>query len=75
MASFSPLGGHGLSSLVALDRATFAERHWGRRPLLTRAAERPHDPTLFGPDAVDELLARRALRTPFLHCDNRTGAY
>jgi hypothetical protein len=60
------VGGHGLSSFVALDRATFAERHWGRRPLLTRAAERRHDPGLFGPDAVDELLARRALRTPFL---------
>ena len=31
-------------------------------------------PTLFGPDAVDELLARRALRTPFLRMakDGRT---
>ncbi len=58
--------GHGLASLVGLDRAAFARRHWGRRPLLTRAAQRTPDPGLFGPDAVDELLARRALRTPFL---------
>ena len=74
MAPSSPAGGHGLASLVALDRATFAGRHWGRRPLLTRAAERTHDPDLFGPDAVDELLARRALRTPFLRMakDGRT---
>ena len=74
MAPSSPVGGHGLSSFVSLDRMTFAERHWGRRPLLTRAAERPHDPDLFGPDAVDELLARRALRTPFLRMakDGRT---
>ena len=76
-----PWGRHGLASLVALDRATFAERHWGRAPLLTRAADRPRTrgpdlfgPDLFGPDAVDELLSRRALRTPFLRMarDGRT---
>jgi bifunctional lysine-specific demethylase and histidyl-hydroxylase NO66 len=74
VAPSSPVRGHGLSSFVALDRATFAERHWGRLPLLTRAADRAHDPDLFGPDAVDELLARRALRTPFLRMakDGRT---
>ena len=74
MASSSPAGGHGLASLVSIDRATFAEQHWGRRPLLTRAAERVHDPGLFGPDAVDAMLARRALRTPFLRMaqDGRT---
>jgi len=66
VAPSSPVGGHGLSALVALDRTTFAQRYWGREPLLTRAADRPHDPALFGPDAVDELLSRRALRTPFL---------
>jgi ribosomal protein L16 Arg81 hydroxylase len=67
-------GRHGLESLVALDRATFAQEHWGRRPLLTRAAERRPDPGLFGPDAVDELLSRRALRSPFLRMarDGRT---
>jgi bifunctional lysine-specific demethylase and histidyl-hydroxylase NO66 len=66
----SSAGGHGLAWLVALDRASFAERHWGRRPLLTRAADRPTDLDLFGPDAVDELLALRALRTPFLRMAN-----
>jgi bifunctional lysine-specific demethylase and histidyl-hydroxylase NO66 len=58
--------GHGLASLVALDPASFGQRYWGREPLLTRAADRTPDPFLFGPDAVDELLASRALRTPFL---------
>jgi ribosomal protein L16 Arg81 hydroxylase len=66
VAPTTAVGGHGLASLVGLDRTTFADRHWGREPLLTRAAERTPDPALFGPDAVDELLARRALRTPFL---------
>ena len=74
VASPTAGAGHGLASFVALDRATFADRHWGREPLLTRAAERTPDPGLFGPDAVDELLARRALRTPFLRMarDGRT---
>ncbi|MFC7530739.1 cupin domain-containing protein [Actinoplanes sp. GCM10030250] len=49
--------------------STFADTHWGRTPLLSRAAD------LGGPDgftgllsaaAVDELLSRRGLRTPFL---------
>jgi len=66
VASPTCVGGHGLASFVALDRATFADEYWGRRPVLTRAADRTPDPGLFGPDAVDELLARRALRTPFL---------
>lgn len=40
---------------------------WGREPLLRRAAELPTDLTdLFGPDALDELVSRRGLRTPFL---------
>ena len=58
----------------ARPRDLRASEHWGRRPLLTRAAERQHDPGLFGPDAVDELLSRRALRTPFLRMarDGRT---
>lgn len=68
------VAGHGLAWLVGPDRATFADRHWGREPLLTRRVDRPHDADLFGPDAVDELLSRRALRTPFLRMarDGRT---
>ena len=70
----SPAGGHGLALARRARPRDFAGRHWGRRPLLTRAADRPARPDLFGPDAVDELLARRALRTPFLRMakDGRT---
>lgn len=45
----------------------FAEQYWGRRPLLTRAAQLPaRFDDLLGESAVDELLSRRGLRTPFL---------
>jgi ribosomal protein L16 Arg81 hydroxylase len=45
----------------------FAEQHWGRRPLLTRAAQLPaRFDDLLDESAVDELLSRRGLRTPFL---------
>jgi hypothetical protein len=49
----------------------FAEQHWARRPLLTRAAETGADTgggfaDLLDLAAVDELLSRRGLRTPFL---------
>jgi bifunctional lysine-specific demethylase and histidyl-hydroxylase NO66 len=61
-------------SLDPLTRATgltaeqFAARHWARRPLLTRATERPGDDfgDLLSLAAVDELVSRRGLRTPFL---------
>ncbi|GAA2715446.1 cupin domain-containing protein [Actinoplanes palleronii] len=58
-----------LARAVAADRDEFAATFWGRLPLLSRAAD------LGGPDgfhdlissaAVDELLSRRGLRTPFL---------
>jgi ribosomal protein L16 Arg81 hydroxylase len=45
----------------------FAEQHWGRRPLLTREAQLPaRFDDLLDESAVDELLSRRGLRTPFL---------
>lgn len=45
----------------------FAEQHWGRCPLLTRAAQLPAPfDDLLNESAVDELLSRRGLRTPFL---------
>ncbi|MGZ6826685.1 MAG: cupin domain-containing protein [Mycobacteriales bacterium] len=43
--------------------ADLAGRYWGRAPLLTRAAGGFAD--LLGPDDVDDLVASRALRTPF----------
>jgi bifunctional lysine-specific demethylase and histidyl-hydroxylase NO66 len=52
-----------------VEPAKFAAGHWGRGPLLSRAAELagPAGFTdLLSPDAVDELLSRRGLRTPFV---------
>jgi len=49
-----------------MPSADFASRVWSRVPHLTRGVELDRDFTdLFGPDAVDELVARRGLRTPF----------
>jgi ribosomal protein L16 Arg81 hydroxylase len=42
----------------------FAERHWDRAPLLSRRVDDYTD--LLDLDDVDELLSRRALRTPFV---------
>ncbi|SDT07661.1 Cupin superfamily protein [Friedmanniella luteola] len=56
-----------LPRLVALDAETFAREHWGRRALLSTAAELPQDfSDLLSADAVDELVSERGLRTPFL---------
>ncbi len=58
-----------LSRAVAAEPAKFAEAFWGRAPLLSRAGELagPAGFTdLLSPAAVDELLSRRGLRTPFL---------
>jgi len=51
---------------VAGDLTSFATEVWGRRPLLSRAGELPAAGGLFSPEAVDELVADRGLRTPFL---------
>ena len=48
------------------DAATFGDRHWGRAPLLVRAADPQGFRDLLDLDGVDELLSRRGLRTPFL---------
>jgi len=44
--------------------AEFADDYWGTEALLTRAAD--HYADLFSAGAVDELISRRGLRTPFL---------
>jgi ribosomal protein L16 Arg81 hydroxylase len=61
-------GGHPvLSRLLAVPPAEFAERHWSRAPLLSRAADLPQPfDDLFSAAAVDELVSARGLRTPFL---------
>lgn len=56
-----------LGRCIALPPREFAQRHWGRRPLLTRAAQLPaRFDDLLDEHAVDELVSRRGLRTPFL---------
>jgi lysine-specific demethylase/histidyl-hydroxylase NO66 len=50
-----------------IDPQVFAEQYWARRPLLTRAEDTGSSFTdLLDLSAVDELLSRRGLRTPFL---------
>jgi bifunctional lysine-specific demethylase and histidyl-hydroxylase NO66 len=53
-----------LRRCVPLPAGDFAERHWDRAPLLSRRLDDYTD--LLDLDAVDELLSRRALRTPFV---------
>ncbi|WP_422743242.1 cupin domain-containing protein [Mycobacterium sp. WMMD1722] len=56
-----------LSRCIRVDPATFAEQYWGRRPLLSRSDALPHDfGDLLSPDAVDELIAERGVRAPFI---------
>ncbi|MFI7495627.1 cupin domain-containing protein [Kocuria sp. M4R2S49] len=59
-------GGSGVleARLIDISREEFARDVWGRTPLLTRRAGGFSD--LFSADAVDELISRRGLRTPFL---------
>ncbi|MEO6882254.1 MAG: cupin domain-containing protein [Mycobacteriaceae bacterium] len=61
-----PAGCPRLASLVP-DPTIFASHDWGRAPRHTRAAELNGAASgLFSEDAVDELVAARGLRTPFL---------
>ncbi|WP_406832639.1 cupin domain-containing protein [Pedococcus sp. KACC 23699] len=56
-----------LRRLVAVETDSFAAQHWGTEPLLTRARDLPLPfDDLFSEAAVDELIASRGLRTPFL---------
>lgn len=59
-------GGAGVleTRLVDVGREEFARDVWGHTALLTRGASDFSD--LFSADAVDELITRRGLRTPFL---------
>jgi lysine-specific demethylase/histidyl-hydroxylase NO66 len=56
-----------LARLIAVDRDQFAGRYWGQQPLLSLAADLPGGFIgLLDADAIDELVSRRGLRTPFL---------
>ena len=65
-------GGTALRRCAACDASTFAAEHWGRAPLLSRAAELPAAfDDLLDAAAVDELVSERGLRTPFLRMANK----
>lgn len=56
-----------LSRCIATDPDTFATEYWGRRPLLSRSGTLPRDfADLLAPDMVDELIAERGVRAPFI---------
>lgn len=56
-----------LSRCSAVDAPTFADQYWGRRPLLSKSADLPRDfSDLLSPGAVDELIAERGVRAPFI---------
>ncbi|KUI28906.1 cupin [Mycobacterium sp. IS-1742] len=56
-----------LSRCIATDPHVFATEHWGRRPLLSRSEALPRDfGDLLSPDMVDELIAERGVRAPFI---------
>jgi ribosomal protein L16 Arg81 hydroxylase len=60
-----------LARLLPLAPETFAADYWGSRALFARAADLPGGFTdLFSADAVDELVTRRGLRTPFVRMAN-----
>ena len=56
-----------LSRCVSVAPDEFAREYWGRRPLLSPAAALPSAfGDLFSERAVDELIAERGVRTPFI---------
>jgi bifunctional lysine-specific demethylase and histidyl-hydroxylase NO66 len=60
-------GDAALARCVSCPSEEFAERYWGRAPLLTRAGDLSGGfADLLDAAAVDELVSRRGLRTPFL---------
>jgi lysine-specific demethylase/histidyl-hydroxylase NO66 len=56
-----------LARLVGVERDKFAAEYWGQEPLLSPAADLPGGfSELLDANAIDELLSKRGLRTPFL---------
>jgi len=63
-----------LNRCIGTDPQTFAREHWGRSPLLTRAAELPRDfDDLLSTTDVDELLSERGVRAPFIRVAKEGG--
>jgi hypothetical protein len=60
-----------LARLLAGTTAAFAAESWGNQAVFARAATLPGAfADLFSADAVDELVTRRGLRTPFVRMAN-----
>ncbi|CAJ1587109.1 cupin domain-containing protein [[Mycobacterium] wendilense] len=56
-----------LNRCIATDPGTFASEYWDRKPLLSRSGELPRDfDDLLSAEMVDELIAERGVRSPFL---------
>jgi ribosomal protein L16 Arg81 hydroxylase len=56
-----------LSRCIGTDPTTFASEFWGRRPLLSPSRALPRDfSDLLSADMVDELIAERGVRAPFI---------
>jgi ribosomal protein L16 Arg81 hydroxylase len=56
-----------LNRCIATDPHTFATEFWGRRPLLSPSTALPRDfGDLLSADDVDELIAERGVRAPFI---------
>ncbi len=56
-----------LPRLISVDPDRFAAEYWGRAALLSEAADLPAGfGDILDSDAIDELVSRRGLRTPFL---------
>jgi Cupin superfamily protein len=63
-----------LSRCIATDARTFADEYWGRKPLLSPAGALPRDfSDLLSPDTVDELIAERGVRAPFIRLAKEGG--
>jgi len=56
-----------LSRCISTDPQTFATEYWGRKPLLSPASALPRDfGDLLSTSTVDELIAERGVRAPFI---------
>lgn len=62
-----PEGRPALSRCIRVSAEEFADRYWGREPLLSTADDLADGfDDLFSAAAVDELITRRGVRTPFI---------
>ncbi len=56
-----------LSRCISIDPQTFATEYWGRKPLLSPSEALPRDfGDLLSTSSVDELIAERGVRAPFI---------